>query len=90
MANLTADYGFVPMYNLVGEIRLIECAALAAASDLYVGDPVKLSGTGDSSGRPSITVAAAGDTSIFGVVDSILPSGPDSLAKQYSNSADTV
>jgi len=90
MANATADYGFVPLYSLVGEIRQIECAALTAASDLYVGDPVKLSGTGDSSGRPSVTVAAAGDATIFGVVVGIVASGPDNLNKQYSNSADTV
>jgi len=90
MANSTADYGFVPVASYGGEIRQIECAALTAASDLYVGDPVKLSGTGDSSARPSITVAAAGDANIFGVVVGIKASGPDGLTKMYSDSADTV
>lgn len=90
MANLTAAYGFVPMYSYSGEIREIECAALTGDSDLYVGDPVKLSGTGDSQGRPSITVAAAGDALVFGVVVGVKATGPDNLNKMYSDSADTI
>jgi len=90
MANATADYGFSYVRSYAGpEPANIECAALTAASDLYVGDPVKLSGTGDSSGRPSITVAAAGDM-VFGVVEGFKASGPDNLNQMYSNSADTV
>lgn len=91
MANLTADYGFAYVKSLFGGTpTLIECAVLTAGSDLFVGDPVKLSGTADSASRPSITVAAAADTSIFGVVQSIKATGSDGLAKQYSDSADTV
>jgi len=90
MANATADYGFVALYSLVGEIRQMECAALTAASNLFVGDPVKFSGTADSQARPSITVAAAGDTSIMGVVSGIKATGPDNLNKLHSDSADTV
>jgi len=92
MANATADYGFSYVRSYGVEPSTIECAALTAASDLYVGDPVILSGTGDSSGRPSITRAAA-DTStvnVFGVVAGIKATGPDNLNKLYSDSADTV
>ena len=90
MANATADYGFSYVRSLLGpEPANIECAVLTAGSDLYVGDPVKLSGTGDSQGRPSITVAAAGDF-VFGVVEGIKATGPDNLNKQFSDSADTV
>jgi len=89
MANATADYGFSYVRSHFGEPQEIECAALAAAADLYVGDPVKLSGTGDSQGRPSITVAAAGDM-VFGVVTGVKATGPDNLNKMYSDSADTI
>jgi len=90
MANATADYGFSYVRSYVGpEPANIECAALTGDADLYVGDPVKLSGSGDSSGRPSITVAAAGDM-VFGVVEGFKATGPDNLNKMYSNSADTV
>jgi hypothetical protein len=90
MANATASYGFVYVKSLYGpEPPNIECAALTAASDLYVGDPVKLSGTGDSQGRPSITKADAGDM-VFGVVEGFKATGPDNLNKMYSDSADTV
>ena len=90
MANATADYGFAYVRCHLGDPQPIECAALAAASDLYIGDPVKLSGTADSSARPSITVAAAGDTSIFGVVTGVKATGPDNLNKMHSTSADTI
>ncbi len=90
MANSTADYGFSYVRSHLGEPKQIECAALSAAENLFVGDPVKLSGTGDSQGRPSITVADAGDENIFGVVEGVKATGPDNLAKMYSNSADTI
>ena len=90
MANATADYGFVPLYSLSGDIRNINCAVLAAATDLYVGDPVKFSGTGDSSGRPSITRADAGDDTVMGVIIGFKASGPDNLNQMYSTGADTA
>ena len=91
MANLTASYGFSFEKCMYGGAQpsLIECAALTAAADIYVGDPVKLSGTGDSSGRPSITVCTAGDM-VFGYAAGIKATGPDGLNKLYSDSADTV
>ncbi len=90
MANATADYGFSYVRSYYGpEPANIECAALTAADNLFVGDPVKLSGTGDSQGRPSITVAAAGDM-VFGIVEGVKATGPDNLNKQFSNSADTI
>jgi len=89
MANATANYGFTYVRSHFGEPQPIECAVLAAGSDLYVGDPVQLSGTGDSSGRPSVTEAAATEV-VYGVVVGIKATGPDGLNKQYSDSADTV
>ena len=92
MANVTADYGFAYVRTHGAKPQGIECAVLTAGSDLYVGDPVILSGTGDSQSRPSITQAAA-DTStvnIYGVVQGFKATGTDNLSKQYSDSADTV
>jgi len=92
MANATADYGFAYVKSHSGEPKAIGCAVLTAGTDLYVGDPVILSGTGDSSGRPSITRAAAQTTTVnvFGVVQGFKATGTDNLSKQYSDSADTV
>ncbi len=90
MANSTADYGFAYVKSMYGVVpALIECAVVTAGSDLYVGDPVVLSGTGDSLSRPTVTQSAA-NTNVFGVVQSIKATGSDGLAKQYSDSADTV
>lgn len=89
MANATADYGFVPYKNFVGEIRNFEAAVLVAAGDLFVGDAVEFSGSGDSQGRPSIAAAAAAAARICGVIVGFKASGPDGLATQFIASADT-
>jgi len=80
MANQTAAYGFVPMYHLSGEIRMIECSKAAGLGEAhFVGDPVKMAGSADSEGRPTVQVADAADATIFGVIKGIKPVGPDSL-----------
>jgi len=87
MANATADYGFVPYDSISGEIRTFEAAVLVAAGDLFVGDAVEFSGTGDSQGRASIDAAAAAAARICGVIVGFKASGPDGLATQYIASA---
>ena len=85
MANVDADYGFEPMSNYSGYIREMECAVLAGYGiALFVGDPVKFGGTGDSQGRPSIIVSDAGDTNTMGVIIGFKASSPDSLTTQHS------
>ena len=87
MANATADYGFVPVQSLLGEIRTVRCSVAAGyGTALFVGDPVSLAGSGGSNGYPTITVAAA-DTStvmVYGVIVGFEATGPDGLATQYS------
>lgn len=92
MANVSANYGFAYVRSHGAEPKDIECAALTGATDLYVGDPVVLSGSGDSFGRPSVTRAGADTTTVmvFGVIQGVKATGPDNLHKQYSDSADTI
>lgn len=93
MANATADYGFVYVSSPYGIApELIECAVLDAADDIYIGDPIILTGTGDAAGRPSVTRAGNDSTTnnVFGVVQGILATGPDNLHKQYSSGPDTI
>ena len=92
MANATADYGFAFVRSYDVEATHIECAVLTGGSDLFVGDPVVLAGSGDSQGRPTVTRAADDTTTVnvFGVIDGIKATGSDGLNKQFSDSADTV
>ena len=84
MANATADYGFVPVKSLVGEIRTIRCAVAAGYGvALFVGDPVELAGSGFNA-HPTIQVSAAANVNTFGVVVGFEATGPDSLTTQHS------
>jgi len=93
MANATAAYGFEFHSSLYpggsGTPPTIECAVLTAAGDIFVGDAVKLSGTGDSEGRASIDAIPTAEVVVYGVVVGLKASGPDSLATQYIASADS-
>jgi len=90
MANVSQDYGFVPVDTLSGEIRKIECSKAAGLNEAhFVGDPVKLAGSGDTSGRPTVQIADAGDANIFGVIVGIKATGPDGLAT-LSSAASTA
>lgn len=85
MANVVKDYGLKPVYvQGGGNLPVTTCVALSGASALFVGDPVILAGSGDTSGRPSIDIAVGSEgtesTNIFGVVTGIQAAGPDSLA----------
>lgn len=72
MANADSPFGFRPVMMMDGSPyngHAIECVLLAADNTAtFVGDAVKLSGTGSADGtKPSVAQCAAGDE-IFGVV----------------------
>lgn len=86
MANTNAAFGLLPVrylngapYNGAANMYLIPSSD---ASDVYIGDPVKVGGTAgaagttvngvDCHGMPTAIVAAAGDT-LLGVVVGFLP-----------------
>jgi hypothetical protein len=81
MANVNRVNGFKPVGHLVtgtynGQSRAYSVAA-TYATNLFVGDAVKLSGTADAQGRAEVEAAAAGDR-VVGVIvgfDVIQPSG---------------
>lgn len=74
MANVDAPFGFRPVKQLDGSPysgQTFTCAILAAdGTATFIGDAVKLSGTADAEGNPSVVQAAATDAIIFGVVTS--------------------
>ena len=85
MANADVPFGFKPVANLDSSPwsgGTLECAILAAdGTATFIGDAVKLSGTADADGVPSVVQCAAGDE-IFGVVVSF-DADRDDLSKQY-------
>lgn len=85
MANVSKDYGLVPVSTLSGNpVPLRTFACLSANAALFVGDPVIFSGTGDVYGRPDVQIAVGSEgtesTNIVGVVVGVQAKGPDSLA----------
>lgn len=74
MANLDRPSGLRPVRTLSGApFKIEECCILAAdGTATFVGDPVKLSGTGHTDGTPAVVQAAAGDA-LFGVVVGFAP-----------------
>jgi hypothetical protein len=64
-------YGFIPVGGINGHPyngATVRCVKLAAdASNIHIGDFVKLDGTGDATGVPSVNKVAAGNV-IFGAV----------------------
>jgi hypothetical protein len=92
MANNDAPRGFVPVSNAygapwTGAPRRYYIAS-GEAYDLYIGDPVALSGTGDAFGVPGIVRATAGAGSSagdgpVGVVVGFENLTSDNLSKSY-------
>ena len=76
MANVSRIKGFTPVKHLNGspyngQANLYYVAS--AADELFVGDIVKLSGSGDATGIPGCDLAAAGNTPIGVVVGIVNP-----------------
>lgn len=78
MANVDRTNGFIPIgtlsggpYNGQGQL-CYKAAGTTVTNDLFVGDPVVLSGTGDADGVMSVTKATfASGNPIFGVVTAV-------------------
>ncbi|MDD5702557.1 MAG: hypothetical protein PHU23_10985 [Dehalococcoidales bacterium] len=78
MANVSRINGFVP-YGTVGSssytgqsVLCYKEAGTTVTNDLFVGDPVVLSGTGDADGIPSVTKCTlASGNPIWGVVTGV-------------------
>ncbi len=83
MANTSRVSGLRPVRTLSGKpFRVEEMALLAGdGTATFVGDLVKLEGTGDTDGTPSVIQAAAGDT-VIGVIVSFRPN-PDNLSQLH-------
>lgn len=89
MANTSRIAGFKPVKHVTGspyngQVTMYTIVA-ADGTAVYVGDPVKLSGTADSGygDKPSVALAAAGDA-IVGVVVGFLPNYSDlNITGQY-------
>lgn len=95
MANVSRPNGFRPVkhqngspYNGQGNLYVILAADGTAA---YIGDPVKLTGTADSTygSAPSVALAAAGDA-IVGVIVGFLPNPLDLNVTGISRAASTL
>lgn len=74
-ANPTVNGGLRYVGSILGEAPggCITCVTLTAdGTRIGIGDPVKLEGTGNVQGMPSVIQCAAGDP-IFGVVEGVLP-----------------
>lgn len=95
MANTSRIAGFRPVKHVTGAPYngQVNAYTLVAADGtaVYVGDPVKLSGTADSGygDKPSITLAAAGDA-IIGVVVGFLPNYSDLNITGQARAASTL
>jgi len=82
MANVDKVNGFKPVGHLVtgsynGQSRAYSVASDYAV-DLFVGDPVKLSGTASTAGLPEVELAEVNATTIVGIIvgfDVLAPSG---------------
>lgn len=96
MANAAKDYGLIPIRSLTGGglPPAIRCVALSGyGTNLFIGDPVILAGSGDTSGRPSVNIAIGSEgsesTGIFGVITGFTPQNPDSLNVNYGAASTT-
>lgn len=84
MANPNTPRGLVPVmhfdgrhYNASGSLYWIPASN---ASNIFIGDPVIVTGNGDANGVPSIQLATAGTSNyITGVIQSIVPGGGPNL-----------
>lgn len=83
MANVDRPSGLRPVRTLSGTpFKIEECYILAAdGTATFIGDAVKLSGTGHTDGTPAVVQAAAGDA-LYGVVVGFAPD-PTNLTLNY-------
>lgn len=95
MANTSRIAGFRPVKHVTGapyngQVNAYTIVA-ADGTAVYVGDPVKLSGTADSGygDKPSVVLAAAGDA-IIGVVVGFLPNYSDLNITGQARAASTL
>lgn len=90
MANADTPFGFKAVGSLTGAPyngATVKCAILAAdGTATFIGDLVKLSGTADADGYPSVQQGAASDTAFFGVIQSFDPNPADLSAKHRTAS----
>lgn len=96
MANPAKDYGLVPVRSLTGGGLPPAIKAVALSSydtNLFIGDPVILGGSGDQSGRPSVEIAVGSEgsesTGIYGVIMGFMAQDPDSLNVNYGAASTT-
>ncbi len=99
MANVDRVFGFKVVGTLSGSpwngktTKMYKAAGTTVTNDMFPGDLVTLTGTGDAAGIPGVTVATAGDCASgvayqpVGVVVSIVPS-PDHLERVWIDGAD--
>ena len=85
MAQSDTPFGFVPVGHLLGlpytgKERMYRVAA-AYGTAIFRGDLLKLGGSSDANGIPTVEVAAVG-TPILGAVVSIIPNR-DNLSQKY-------
>lgn len=81
MANTSKIRGFVPAKSVSeyeGQTNLYAVAA-ADGTALFVGDPVKLDGSGDANGIATVTKATQG-ASVLGVIVGIVPAKLDPVS----------
>jgi hypothetical protein len=92
MANVSRVFGFRPVRHLNGsqyDGKAIKCWIPAAdGTATFVGDAVKLSGTADTDGNPSVIQAAAGNTCL-GVIISFEPN-PADLTQNYRPASQNI
>lgn len=93
MANSDAAFGLRPVSKLDGSpyngaVRQCYWAG-DTSTTLYPGDPVKLSGTADDNGVPSVTLAAAGDA-IWGVMVGVSGDANEDLTRDTARYLSTA
>lgn len=92
MANISRLSGFRPIKNIMGDeysgavIKMWIPAADGTAT--FVGDLVKLTGTSDTDGNPSVAQAAAGNTPV-GVIVWMEPN-PADLTQNYRPASQSI
>lgn len=88
MTNVNSAFGLKPVGTLGGASWNGQTIRCYCATELYIGDPVILTGTSDASGEcPAVAMATAGKTNkVFGVIVAFEPLYSD-LTKIYNPAA---